>query len=147
VAGKGDLKRHGPRLQRGPSQAPTGQAGGLLLSDTIATHGGAVKALGLPPLDTVQSPHIIDAKRHPNRALANRRGPVLFGGRTEVIYAMTRTTSGPRQRRLATTITLPTATWERLLKMAAERASSVSRVVEQLVEKEDAHDANRDQNG
>jgi predicted DNA-binding ribbon-helix-helix protein len=60
---------------------------------------------------------------------------------------MSRTKSGPRQRRMATTITLPTATWDRLLKMASERASSVSRVVEQLVEKEDAHDANRDQNG
>jgi len=53
----------------------------------------------------------------------------------------------PRERRMATTLTLPRATWDKLRKMAAERASSVSRVVEQLVEKENAHDANRDQNG
>ena len=72
----------------------------------------------------------------------------VFVCRTEEVARMQAGTGKePRERRMATTLTLPPATWDKLRKMASERASSVSRVVEQLVEQEDAHDANRDPNG
>ncbi len=50
----------------------------------------------------------------------------------------------PRERRMATTLTLPPATWDKLRKMASERASSVSRIVEALVEREVMDGRDRD---
>ncbi len=51
----------------------------------------------------------------------------------------------PRERRTASSITLPPATWETLRKMALERTSSISRVLEDLVEREVVDGRNRDQ--
>jgi len=53
----------------------------------------------------------------------------------------------PRERRTASSITLPPATWETLRQMALERTSSISRVLEDLVSRENAHDEKRDPDG
>lgn len=57
----------------------------------------------------------------------------------------TGTNKEPRERRTASSITLPPATWETLRKMALERTSSISRVLEALVEREVVDGRNRDQ--